>query len=330
MKKVLLTTTALVMTAGVAAAEVSISGTAGVAAVKSADATARMTSGVDLNFAVSAAADNGLTMAATVDLGEGELVDYNDDFAVDSQCSKARSDTAATNAAAAVASGTYDCGFVGSSASPAITLGYSGITVVVDAGGVDDLYDDAQHDDISVNMDLGGLDTTITMDTDAADSHGSYKVAYTMGDVTATLTGSTDPGSHAAAAAANGVAARSANDYSGGKLALSYAMGDLTLNASTDDNGTMKSTNTAGFSYAMDAITITYTLANTAEEGWKDYDAKLAYSAGAMTASIATDENGVSKVIAEYDLGGGATFFASSKSTKGTNDQQAAGINFKF
>ena len=35
MKKVLLTTTALVMTAGVAAAEVSISGTAGVAAVKS-------------------------------------------------------------------------------------------------------------------------------------------------------------------------------------------------------------------------------------------------------------------------------------------------------
>ena len=83
MKKVLLTTTALVMTAGVAAAEVSISGTAGVAAVKDQRMqSARMTSGVDLNFAVSAAADNGLTMAATVDLGEGELIDYNDDFAV--------------------------------------------------------------------------------------------------------------------------------------------------------------------------------------------------------------------------------------------------------
>jgi len=338
MKKVLLTTTALVMTAGVAAAEVSISGTAGVAAVKSADATARMTSGVDLNFAVSAAADNGLTMAATVDLGEGELVDYNDDFAVDAQCSTARQDKARTHDAASDEASSA-CAFVGSSTSPAITLGYSGITVVVDAGGVDDLYDDAQHDDISINMDLGGLDTTITMDTDAADSHGSYKVAYTMGDLTATLSGSTDPGSTAAAAAVAAgsnttqdpaLAARSANDHSGGKLALSYAMGDLTLNASTDDNGTEKSTNTAGFSYAMDAITITYTLANTAEEGWKDYDAKLAYSAGAMTASIATDENGVSKVIAEYDLGGGATFFASSKSTKGTNNQQAAGINFKF
>jgi len=316
MKKVLLTTTALVMTAGVAAAEVSISGTAGVAAVKEADANARLTSGVDLNFALSAASDNGLTMAATVDLGEGELIDYNDDFAVDSQCANA--DTTATSGSAT------SCGFVGSSSSPAITLGYAGVTVVVDAGGVDDLYDDAQHDDISINMDLGGLDTTITMDTDATDNHGSYKVAYTMGDLTATLTGSTDPDT--TTNATTGVV----TDNSGGKLALSYAMGDLTLNASTNDNGTDKSTNDAGFSYAMDAVTITYTLANTAEEGWKDYDAKLAYSAGAMTASIATDENGVSKVIAEYDLGGGATFFASSKSTKGTNNQQAAGINFKF
>jgi hypothetical protein len=288
-----------------------------------------MTSGVDLNFAVSAAADNGLTMAATVDLGEGELVDYNDDFAVDSQCATADNtvvavaQTATANAIAADEDKAV-CGYVGSSTSPAITLGYAGVTVVVDAGGVDDLYDDTQHDDISINMDLGGLDTTITMDTDAADSHGSYKVAYTMGDLTATLTGSTDPGSSTSGSSSV------YDDFSGGKLALSYAMGDLTLNASTDDNGTEKSTNTAGFSYAMDAITITYTLANTAEEGWKDYDAKLSYSAGALTASIATDENGVSKTIAEYDLGGGATFFASSKSTKGTNNQQAAGINFKF
>ena len=224
MKKVLLTTTALVMTAGVAAAEVSISGTAGVAAVKSGSATARMTSGVDLNFAVSAAADNGLTMAATVDLGEGELVDYNDDFAVDKQCATAN-DTVESAAATATANAVTgddhkpSCGYVGSSASPAITLGYSGVTVVVDAGGVDDLYDDAQHDDISINMDLGGLDTTITMDTDAADSHGSYKVAYTMGDLTATLTGSTDPGDTKAAAKTSDLAARAANDHSGGKLA---------------------------------------------------------------------------------------------------------------
>lgn len=293
------------MTAGVAAAEVSLSGTAGVSSTKVGAAAARMTSGVDLNMAVSATAGNGMTMSATVDLGEGELIDYNDDFAVDAQYDA-----------------TAGAGAVGSSAAPAITLGYNGITVVVDAGGVDDLYDDAQHDDVSVAMDLAGFTTKVTMDTDAADSHGSYSVGYTVGDLTATLTGSTDTGSTTTAGVTN--------DHSGSKIALSYKMGDLSLNASTDDKGDQNSTHTAGFAYVMDSITLSYTIKNDLEEGWKDYDTSVAYSAGALTASYATDEAGVSKVIAEYDMGGGATLFASSKSTKGTNNFQTLGMNFKF
>jgi len=302
MKKVLLTTTALVMTAGVAAAEVSLSGTAGVSSTKVGAASARMTSGVDLNMAVSATAGNGMTMSATVDLGEGELIDYNDDFAVDDQHD-------VNNA-------------VGSSESPAITLGYNGITVVVDAAGVDDLYDDAQHDDVSVAMTVGGFATTVTMDTDASTGHGSYSVGYTVGDLTATLTGSTDPDT----TTAGGVT----TDNSGSKIALAYAMGDLSLNASTDDGGDDRSTHTAGFSYVMDAITLSYTMKNASEEGWKDYDTTISYSAGAISASYATDEEGVSKVIAEYDMGGGATLFASSKTTKGTNNFQTLGMNFAF
>jgi outer membrane protein OmpU len=305
MKKVLLTTTALVMTAGVAAAEVSLSGTAGVSSTKVGAAAARMTSGVDLNMAVSATAGNGVTMSATVDLGEGELIDYNDDFAVDAQYDA-----------------TAGAGAVGSSAAPAITLGYNGTTVVVDAGGVDDLYDDAQHDDVSVAMTVGGFATTVTMDTDASTGHGSYSVGYTVGDLTATLTGSTDPDTTTAAGVTT--------DNSGSKIALAYAMGDLSLNASTDDGGDDKSTHTAGFSYVMDAITVSYTMKNASEEGWKDYDTKISYSAGAISASYATDEEGVSKVIAEYDMGGGATLFASSKTTKGTNNFQTLGMNFKF
>jgi len=340
MKKVLLTTTALVMTAGVAAAEVSLSGTAGVSATSVSGANASLTSGVDLNMAVSATAGNGMTMSATVDLGEGQLIDYNDDFAIDNQCATAETGAAtsmdAAGAQVAATNNNDTCGFVGSSGAPAITLGYNGITVVVDAGGIDDLYDDAQHDDVSVAMNVGGLDTTITMDTDATDSHGSYKVAYTMGDLTATLTGSTDPGADTAAdaiAAGGGetaVAARAANDYSGSKIALSYAMGDLTLSGSTDDGGDLKATHTAGFSYGMGDLAFDYTIKNASEEGWKDYDAKVTYSAGALTASYATDEVGVSKVIAEYDMGGGATLFASSKTTKGTNNFQTVGMNFKF
>jgi len=345
MKKVLLTTTALVMTAGVAAAEVSLEGKAGVSATSVSGANASLTSGVDLDMKVSATAGNGMTMSATVDLGEGQLIDYDDDFAIDNQCATAETTTATTMDAdgnqVATAPDTSSCGFVGSSAAPAITLGYNGITFIVDAGGVDDLYDDAQKDDVSVAMNVGGLDTTITMDTDATDSHGSYKVEYKMGDLTATLTGSTDPGADTAAdaidadaapegAGATAVAARAANDYSGSKIALSYEMGDLTLSGSTDDGGDLKATHTAGFSYGMGDLEFDYTIKNASEEGWKDYDAKVTYSAGALKASYATDEVGVSKVIAEYDMGGGATLFASSKTTKGTNNFQTVGMNFKF
>jgi len=329
MKKVLLTTTAIVMTAGVAAAEVSLSGTAGVSATSVSGANASLTSGVDLNMSVSAAANNGLTMSATVDLGEGQLIDYNDDFEIDNQCATADNSvvavaaTATANAVTAVED-KPSCGYVGSSSAPAITLGYNGITVVVDAGGVDDLYDDAQHDDVSVAMNVGGLDTTITMDTDATDSHGSYKVGYTMGDLTATLTGSTDPGSSTSGTS------QVQDDFSGSKIALSYAIGDVTLKGSTDDGGDQNATHTAGFAYSMGDLAFDYTLKNAAEEGWKDYDAKVTYSAGALTASYATDEVGVSKIIAEYDMGGGATLFASSKTTKGTNNFQTVGMNFKF
>lgn len=79
----------------------------------------------------------------------------------------------------------------------------------------------------------------------------------------------------------------------------------------------------------MDAITVSYTAAGDkgADLG-DDYDLKLSYSAGALTASFSTNEEDVTKMIAEYDLGGATAFF-SNKSETG-KDYQAMGINFKF
>ena len=296
MKKVLLTTTALVMTAGVASAEITMSGTGGVAAASTSGANAELYTGVDLNFNFSAAADNGLTVSTSIDTGAGETIDYNDDFAVDTQNAAANADLVT------------------------MTMGYGGYTIVASQGNVDDLYDDAQHHDASVAGNVGGIDLAFTMDIQ--DNEGSYSLGYTAGDLTATLTGSTDKGT----TTAGGVT----NDHSGSKIALSYAMGDIKLNASTNDNGDEASTHTAGFSYAMDAITLSYTLENAKDAGWKNYDAKVSYSAGGMTASIAQDEAGVSKVIGTVDLGGGTTLFASSKSTKGTNNFQTVGLSFTF
>jgi hypothetical protein len=79
----------------------------------------------------------------------------------------------------------------------------------------------------------------------------------------------------------------------------------------------------------MDAITVSYTAAGDkgADLG-DDYDLKLTYSAGALTASFPTNEEDVTKMIATYDLGGATAFF-SNKSADGA-DYQAMSINFSF
>ena len=301
MKKVLLTTTALVMTAGVAAAEVSLSGTMGVGVASQDGADYVLHTGVDLNMAVSAASDNGITASATVDLGEGELIDYNDDFAIDAQ---------------STACGAAQC--VGSSSAPAITLGYAGFTVVADKEGVDNLFDDTQHEDISVAGSAGGISFAATFDME--DDASSYKASYAAGDLTVTLTGTNDDD----------------NGGNASKIAASYVMGDLTLSASMEDESKADDSeddNTFGVTYKMDAITVSYTMIDpggSAKDMGDEWDAKISYAAGAMSASYAVDEADVTKLIMEYDLGGGATAFASNKEGTAAADQTAFGINFAF
>jgi outer membrane protein OmpU len=289
MKKVLLTTTALVMTAGVASAEISMSGTAQASMVATGAANAVVVTGADLNFALSGASDNGLSLSTSIDIGGGSLVDYNDDFELDGQDMTA-------------------------DANPAVTIGYGGYTIVMDNEGVDDAYDDAaaNHKDIGISGSMADIAFSVQIDTD--DNKASASLGSTIGGIALTYAMSNEAGA-----------------AGGNKIGASYAMGDVTLSGSSDDNGTAKTTNKVGLKYAMDSITVSYTLANTAEEGWEDYDVSISYSAGAMSATYATDEEGVNSIVTTYDLGGGTTFFASAKNdANGDNVQQAAGISFTF
>ena len=288
MKKVLLTTTALVMTAGVASAEISMSGTAHAAMVATTTANAVVVTGADLNFALSGAADNGMTFSTSLDIGGGSTVDYDDDFELDPQDMAVDTD-------------------------PAVTIGYGGYTIVMDKEGVDDAYDaDVSHKDIGISGSMGDIAFSVQIDTD--DNKASASLGSTVGGVALTYAMSNETG-------ANG----------GNSFGASYAMGDVTLSGSSDDNGTAKTTNKVGLAYAMDAISVSYTLVNEAEEGWEDYNVSISYSAGAMAATYATDEEGVNSIVTTYDLGGGTTFFASAKNDKdGNNVQQAAGISFTF
>ena len=295
MKKVLLTTTALVMTAGVAAADVSFSGEAGIAFVDdngASDATRTgmfVASHYDLNVAVSASADNGLTMSAGFDMGSGEKIDYDDDDALEVQ---------------GAAVGDAD-----------VAVSYNGWTLTVDQNGIDNLFDDSQAEDMSIAGSIGGL--SIAVATDLENSTNSYKLGYSVGDVALTLTGTN-------------------NDDAGGDasgISVSYPMGALTLSASVSDESNDAEDDTSiGLTYAMDAITVSYTSITPGSNGsmGDEWDAKISYATGAMTASIALDEADATTMIANYDLGG-ATAFAAMHDKPGTaSDLTTFGINFKF
>jgi len=302
MKKVLLTTTALVMTAGVAAADISFSGEAGIAFVDDNGASdakpengttlgdgMNVISHYDLNVAISAEASNGLTMSAGFDMGSGEKVDYDDDDMIEIQ---------------GAAVGNAD-----------VAVSYGGWTLTVDQDGIDNLYDDDQADDLSIAGSIGGLSVAVT--TGVEESTNSYKLGYSVGDVALTLTGTN-------------------NDDAGGDasgISVSYPMGALTLSASVSDESDDGEDDTSiGLTYAMDAITVSYTSITPGSAGsmGDEWDAKISYSTGAMSASIAIDEADATTMIANYDLGG-ATAFAAMHDKPGTaGDLTAFGINFKF
>ena len=71
MKKILIASTALVSTAGIAAADVALSGRAEMGVFKTNTVDAQFFTDIDVTFTMSGETDNGLTFGASVDLDEG-------------------------------------------------------------------------------------------------------------------------------------------------------------------------------------------------------------------------------------------------------------------
>jgi outer membrane protein OmpU len=297
MKRILLTTTSLVLAAGVAQADVSFSGTTGVALIDDngvSDATRVdmfFESYYDFDITASAESDNGVSVSVGLDLGGGNKIDYNDDDKLEAQ---------------------------GGTATDAdVAVSYAGWTVTVDQAGIDNLFDDDYgSQDVSIAGSISGWSVAMTSDQEGSTS--SYKVSGNVAGVTLTVTG-TD------VKAAGGDAS---------KVAASYAMGNgLTLSASSqDEDGTAEDDATVGFSYAMDALTVGYTSIQPGGKSFGDeWDLSLKYSAGAMSASFAIDEADATTIIADYALGGGASAFAAMHDKAGTaTDLTTVGLNFAF
>ena len=303
MKKVLLTTTALVMTAGVAAAEISFSGKAQVAMGATGGGNMALSTHLDVNASVSGSTDNGITMSTSFGYDAGTEVDYNDDFAID--CPE---NVAVATASCAVDNDNWSTG------APELTIGYGGWTIAAQNAGVANKYDgDVENHDLSIDGTIGGVSVGFGTTTGAGGA-SSFSVGYTSGDMTASMASTSDDGAGAQAM----------------KLSVSYKLGDATVTASTDNEGAANTTNSVGVSYAMGDLTIGYTMAgdNGANMG-DDYDLSVAYSAGPLSASFATNETSRTRVVAEYDLGGATAFFSSQQGGASTQ-LSAMGINFSF
>ena len=311
------------MTAGVAAAEVSFSGTTQVSVSNTLSAGNDLNTHIDFNVAVSGASDNGITMSAGFGYDAGRQVDTGD-YELDGE-EAAASDISAHSAdqdADDAVSGNNNPAW--STAAPSLTIGYNGFTVTADGSGVADLYNgDVNSGDLGISGSMGGVSFAATTGVSKGDDNQSYSLGYTMGDLTLSYVGT------------NNSDGRGEN---ASKMSVSYKMGDATIIASNDDrDDTADAVQSIGVSYKMDAMTESYTAASTGESGSNindDYDVCVSYTAGALTASIATDEDSVSKLSASYDLGGGVNaFFVNRSGTDGAGakkDFQAVGINFKF
>ena len=276
MKKVLLATSALTLSAGFASADVSMSGTGGAGVFGAAGADLSVYSGVDLGFALSGASDNGMTFSASLDMGGGQTLDAGD-FELDTQD-------------------------MGVDDNVSVTIGVSGLTIVLSQNGVDDLYDDDKAGDIGISGAMGDLTYSVTTGLED-DDPTSLSVGYTAGAISGSVATS--------------------DDGDASNVSISYAMGDITISAESDTDRAGADTSSVTVSYAMsDGMTVS--LENSEDVN----ELSVAYTSGAISVGISADDAATEswEATMAYDLGGGATF------NLGTNQDETtfAGVGFSF
>ena len=337
MKKVLLATSALFLTAGVASAELSFSGTAGAgifkqgkvaavaapttAATAAATALANATSTVgstayqalaDAADAETAANAGSAAVAAAKDYTVYSGIDIN--IKASTTTDNGMTITATTDMGAGSLLDAADRELDAQGAdltAPSVVISYNGVSVELESEGVDDYVDgDLENYDIGITGSFGGLSYGLALETTSnTASDYSATLGYSVAGVSLTI---------------------NQNDVDGGEdrtsVAASYTMGDVTLTLKNDNNGAAKDKNTVSVKYVAGPATISLS-ATDAKVGTKDeWNASVAYTVGAYTINAATDESDAWHSNVAYDLGGGATMTVGVDST----ETSFAGVSFAF
>jgi len=265
MKKVLLATSALTLSAGFASADVSMSGTGGAGVFGANGADLSVYSGVDLGFSLSGASDNGMTFSASVDMGGGQTLDVGD-FELDTQD-------------------------MGTDDNTSVTIGVAGVTIELSQDGIDDLYDDDIAGDIGISGAMGDLTYSVVTGLEDADptslsigysagaisgsvatsdegDASTVSVSYAMGDITVSVEADTD---------------RTGADTN--TTTISYAMSDGMTISVEESEGVVE----ASVAYSSGAISVGVTADDATTESW---EATMAYDlGGGATFNLGTNQD---------------------------------------
>jgi len=331
------------MTAGVAAAEITLSGKAEVGVIKTgkvaavaAPATAATTAATAL--AASTATVGSTAYQALADAADAETaanagsaaVDAAKDFTVYSGVDINMAASAATANGMTVSIATDIGG--GSIAdvadkeldaqgetitAPTVTIGTMGVTITAGNDLIDDYYDgDLSDYDLGVTGTTSGVNYGIAFNTEReASSQWSATAGMDMGGI------SLDINANEVDGAENQVA-----------IIAGYTMDSITLTLTNDNKGAAKDIGTMKIAYADGPMTASYAIkndkdhaSNTNSGGKQSWDITLGYTMGSATVSYSTNESSAWEADVAYDLGGANAFIATdSKSTV------LAGVNFSF
>jgi len=280
-------TTALVATAGVAQADVTLSGAANFGVVNdgSAGAETQAYNNASVTATMSGTTDNGLTFGTNLTVRVGDDVDLDAGDLGDNATIAALS---ATDFGNIFVSGAFG-------------------TLTFDREGIDNLMDDGFKHDIRYDYSAGGWTIGLTAEIDNTGGAGgddwSASIGYAMDALTVTV---------------------KTDDSGDADATISYAINDMltvSLNHDTDGqtvSGADDAENTLTVSYnAGNGFTGSLSLIDDDDDAW---EASLGYTMGALTLGATLGEDGADDdvevdVSASYDLGGGMKINAAANET---------------
>jgi len=281
MKKLLIASTALVASAGIASADITLSGSAAAGFHTDLAGAPAPGNGVYSNAGVvitmSTTTDSGITFSTSMDAEAGIEIDTGD-FEYDG-----------------AAGTTFALGNV--SASGAFG------TLSFDSDGIDNLYDDDRNGgDVSFSTTVGSVSVAAVIDTDDTITAGttdsmSASASFTSGAMT--ISGSATTGD------ATGT---------GSALAVSYAVSDsVTVSADTDNAPGAASVNTVGVATSINGISVS---ADASSDSTWDLD--LGYTLSGVALTYSTTDANAWDASASMSLGGGATAHAGTNAAGST------------